>query len=317
MNKLTLSDEAKEKLADGSDIVVSVSGGKDSTATCLHLFENGFSQSDFTRVFMDTGWEHKNTYDYLDELETHVGPITRLKQHVDITRLSDRAQSMVLELEQEIGWESPFIRHTFKRLMFPYPRRKWCTSELKMKLWYNFLDKSDNDLINVIGVRRAESLARANVSEWEWGKKDYWVWRPLYNWLESDVIDIHHRFSIRPNGLYLNGMNRVGCYPCIHARKKEYALLSDERTALLFKMEKYIGELLLVEKSDVDHVVAFQEKMIEKYGHPLAPFTQSESIYDIREWGKTARGGTQYMLFDMEEPTCSKWGMCDFGGNEA
>ena len=50
-------------------IVVSVSGGKDSTAMCLHLFEQGYDKDDFVRVFADTGWESEETYRYLKEIE--------------------------------------------------------------------------------------------------------------------------------------------------------------------------------------------------------------------------------------------------------
>lgn len=42
--------------------ILSVSGGKDSAATSLHLTERGI---DHWRVFADTGWEHPATYDPL------------------------------------------------------------------------------------------------------------------------------------------------------------------------------------------------------------------------------------------------------------
>ena len=46
-DKTTISDETKKRLEEGFDLVVSYSGGKDSTASCLYLFDMGYSKSDF------------------------------------------------------------------------------------------------------------------------------------------------------------------------------------------------------------------------------------------------------------------------------
>ena len=51
-------------------LVVSVSGGKDSTATALRVIESGLSAR---YVFADTGWEAQETYDYLDMLRARLG----------------------------------------------------------------------------------------------------------------------------------------------------------------------------------------------------------------------------------------------------
>ena len=50
-------DELKQRIGDRV-LVVSVSGGKDSTATCLYLQELGLS---YEATFFDTGWEHADT----------------------------------------------------------------------------------------------------------------------------------------------------------------------------------------------------------------------------------------------------------------
>jgi hypothetical protein len=47
---------------EGKTVVASISGGKDSAAMSLHLRERGIEHR---RVFMDTGWEAGETYDYL------------------------------------------------------------------------------------------------------------------------------------------------------------------------------------------------------------------------------------------------------------
>ncbi|AWM80324.1 hypothetical protein DKL61_08110 [Gammaproteobacteria bacterium ESL0073] len=47
--------------------VISLSGGKDSTALLLHALEK--ETENIVPVFADTGNEHKQTYDYLEYLE--------------------------------------------------------------------------------------------------------------------------------------------------------------------------------------------------------------------------------------------------------
>ena len=78
-----MTEERKKHLQSGAEIIVSVSGGKDSTACCLHLLELGYTTSDFRRVFIDTGWEDDTTYNYLDYLEKHIGKIERIRKNIE------------------------------------------------------------------------------------------------------------------------------------------------------------------------------------------------------------------------------------------
>ena len=55
---------------ESSVLIVSMSGGKDSTATALRVIESGLSAR---YVFADTGWEAPETYDYLDYLRAQLG----------------------------------------------------------------------------------------------------------------------------------------------------------------------------------------------------------------------------------------------------
>ena len=67
-------EAVKEKIGDRK-VVVSVSGGKDSTAACLYMKELGL---EYEAIFFDTGWEHPDTYDYVENyLPTVVGPLQR------------------------------------------------------------------------------------------------------------------------------------------------------------------------------------------------------------------------------------------------
>ena len=158
-------------------LIVSVSGGKDSTAMCLHLFEQGYTKDDFERVFMDTGWEHPQTYKYLDELEKVIGKITRLKENI---KIRPEHEQYVKHFEDRLGFESPFVRRVILQCYFPSGLRRWCTIDLKLKPLEKYFDSLDYEYINVVGIRKEESLKRSTMEEWEFNDRfDCWVWRPI------------------------------------------------------------------------------------------------------------------------------------------
>lgn len=261
-------------------IIVSVSGGKDSTAMCLNLLENGYSTSDFERVFIDTGWENHQTYEYLSYLEKTVGPITYLRPDVDKpAQWSDRID----EIESLLGFTSPMVRLFYKNKIFPNGRVKYCTRLLKVETIAKYLKSFDEDVINLVGIRAEESARRASMTEWEYSDKyECDTHRPLLHWTESDVIDIHTRFNVLPNNLYLTGARRVGCYPCIYASKQDVRQLDADRIRIISMIE-----------SDLN-----------------ASFFKTKTITEAYNWSLTARGGTQYMLFDGLPKPCEKWGLC-------
>jgi 3'-phosphoadenosine 5'-phosphosulfate sulfotransferase (PAPS reductase)/FAD synthetase len=177
-----------EKLA-GREVVASISGGKDSAAMSLWLIEQGIGHR---RVFLDTGWEHPDTYEYLrGPLSDALGPI------------------------EEVRGPETFEELVIRKGMFPATTKRFCTQELKIKPIRDYLARlldDGIDLVNAVGVRRAESRARSQVVEWEWSDfHDCEIWRPLFDWTEADVIYMHQRHGLAPNPLYLRGATRVGC----------------------------------------------------------------------------------------------------------
>jgi len=290
-----------ERLKDAR-LVVSVSGGKDSTAMCLHLFELGYSKNDFDRVFMNTGWEHQHTYAYLDELEKTIGPIIRLQADI---KVRDEHKDHVEHFEKRIGFKSPMIRRILLHQSFPTRNGKWCTQELKIKPVIKHVQSLDYNYVMLVGIRREESPRRAKMTEWEWSDAfDCWVWRPLIDWKEKDVIDIHKRFSLVPNRLYLNGSTRVGCWPCINSRKKEILNIDEERISLIRDLENTCTKLKRERKG--------QDQLQSTFFHSPIKGVPIMTIDEVRSWSSTARGGKQFELFSAEEPTCVRWGMCEF-----
>lgn len=308
--------------------VASVSGGKDSTAMCLHLREQGIS---FRAVHFDTGWEHAATIEYIrDALPKIIG------QPIEVARreprqLDERREAWAVELEAMLGFRSPMVRWILARGMFPSRMRRFCTQELKLFTARDVMRSvhAAGDLpVNVVGIRAAESTARSRLDERELSTTlDCMVWRPLLRWTEDDVIAIHRRNGVAPNPLYLRGSKRVGCWPCIMAGKAELRLLAKDnaRLAVIERLEAMVGTLA-TERND-------RRRAEQSPGELETPFTppyffQGSSIHarpdgmipcvPIRqhiEWAKTARGGKelereQLTLGGMDDG-CLRWGMCE------
>lgn len=272
---------ASAKLA-GRRVIASVSGGKDSAAMSLYLTELGV---DHDRVFMDTGWEHQATYDYLrGPLTNKLGPIT------------------------EISGESNFVDLVEKKGLFPTRVKRFCTEELKVKPVQRWLATQEGELVSAVGIRRAESLARSAMAEWEWSDGfDLEVWRPLVTWTADDVAKIHRRHNLEMNPLYALGASRVGCWPCIHARKSEIALVAridPGRIDQIRAMERDLNERGA--ERDRQKNREFMPRSMFSYhgGDKHHPITVDEAV----AWANSGRG-------EWQPPgagsSCMRWGMCE------
>lgn len=262
-------------LTPNHTLVISLSTGKDSTATALYLEESGVidrhvQQGGKVRfAFWDTGWELDESYEYFDRVLTpRFGKIDRAAlwvpgpgeaqpqgyDHMEPmwatpgkTMAADR-WALARVFETRMGRYSPMIRLILHKAIFAASQTRWCTDELKRKVARGYLDTCD-DPVNALGLRAEESAARAALSEVEFSAAwDVWLWRPILRWTREDVIAIHNRHGLAPNPLYLQGAGagRVGCGPCVHTGRKDMRWLLDqhpERIALLADLERVIGDL--------------------------------------------------------------------------
>lgn len=277
-------------------VVANVSGGKDSTAVCLYLREQGI---DHRRVFADTGWEHPETYRYIDRIEKVIGPIDRVSGALGMASL---------------------IR---KKGMFPNRMHRYCTSELKVKPMNAYMAEIDSEwrAVVALGIRAEESKARANLPEWEHdgNAMERWTWRPIIAWTLDDVIEIHKRHGVEPNPLYLRGAARVGCWPCIFARKSEIRLVADDTPERIDEIRQLETELHDRMEGKKAASAEYAARAAEKRYRSPTYFNHGASMTPIDEavaWSRTAHGGRQVELFHTmpEDAGCMRWGLCDTGG---
>ena len=283
---------------------------------CLWLKEQGI---EYRAVHFDTGWEHPATVSYIhDVLPGHIGPIEVHSR--EPKGLDEEAETYAVELEEMLGWRSPFVRWTLHKGMFPARLRRYCTEQLKIltaRDVYQAIHKEGGLPVAIVGIRADESSSRAKLPEREISTTlDCMVWRPLLKWKEQDVINIHKKHGVPPNPLYLRGARRVGCWPCIMGNKTELRMLSqdEDRIRIIERLEHYVGLLAKAraESKGEELKIApalFQAPNRNKEGK--RPYTP---IRRMVEWSKTKRGGKeldQQAALPGFNDGCLRWGMCD------
>lgn len=274
-------------------LYASISGGKDSTAMGLYLLENNIK---FTPIFLDTGWEHESTYKYIKEVLVPLfGEFVTLRNEK--------------YFEEDSEWAGGMEQLVKKNKMFPNGFQKFCTRLLKVVPIQNFYSEirvnTKKKPINAVGIRAEESSKRAKLTVYE-EQDEADVWRPLIDFKEQDIIDLHHKYNVRPNPLYLIGYSRVGCYPCIFARKHEIrhmAYTNPERVDHIEDLEKRVQML----RTDDRKTTFFKSRI------------KSKKVMDIREveeWSKTKKGRELDDLEEIEDAGCMRWGLCEHPSSE-
>jgi len=280
----------------------------------LHLMEQGI---EFDPLFYDTGWEHPAVYEYIEnDLPRLLGKPVRAVEG-KVPDLPEEIEPIALEFESRLGRRSAMVRLCLYKGMFPGRLQRWCTQYLKIEGLKKALKEYDAP-VNCVGVRAGESAARAKLPERELSTSlDCMVWRPILAWTKADVIAIHNRHGIAPNRLYLQGAERVGCWPCIFSRKSEVRFIADndpERIAIIRDLEEAVSILAarrLAKKGE-----SFEAKGLKPPTFFLGHKGEERNTIDrVVEWSRTKRGGRQMSMFREDEivPGCLEWGLCDTG----
>ena len=155
----------RDRIGD-RDLIVSVSGGKDSTATALFIRE--VIGLPFQCVHQDTGWEWTGTDSYLrDELPGILGmPIKILTAPDPLKGKPDLiAEAERIEAIAGIDRPSMMIRFCINKAIFPNRAQRWCTNRLKVRPFELFIRDYDGaEPVNAVGVRAEESSKRAKLA---------------------------------------------------------------------------------------------------------------------------------------------------------
>lgn len=295
--------------------VISISGGKDSTA--LWLLAKERETENMKVIFSDVGHEHPTTYEYIEYLQKELGEITIIKP--DFTEQIIRKRETVQTKWRNEGVSEQIIEEALTVLKptgisfldlclwkgrFPSTMARFCTQELKVipvyeQIYMPLLEEGKH-VVSWQGIRAQESRKRAQMPEREDTPEGYEVYRPLIHWDVYDVFKMHDKHGIKPNPLYTQGMGRVGCMPCINSRKDE-----------LYEIARRFPE-------EIERVAKWERLVSKASKRGSATFFTSDhrghGVHDVVNWSNTSRGGQNYDLLKIMEPIpmcSSQYGLCE------
>jgi 3'-phosphoadenosine 5'-phosphosulfate sulfotransferase (PAPS reductase)/FAD synthetase len=215
---ITRTPEIDAMIADDAPVAIGVSGGKDSQGAALATFA------------------------YLD-LVGHRGP--RILIHADLgsvewndsfpvcERLADHLKCDLVVVRRKAGglmerWESRWLssKTRYQTLStvtlvpcWSTPAMRFCTSEQKTHVIMAELKRrfKGQKIINVTGVRREGSAARARMSVADSDASgQVLTWRPIIDLTVGQVFAIIDNSGLHPHPAYrIFGMGRVSCRFCI------------------------------------------------------------------------------------------------------
>jgi len=211
--------------------IVSVSGGKDSAALALYLWEK-YPDLEVEYVFCDTGCELPETYHYLERLSAVLGQ--------DIVHLNALD---LIGVAKKPG-RNPFdvwLNEVYGGFL-PSPRARWCTRVLKIKPFEKYI--GDDKAISYIGIRGDEAR------EGYQSKKPPVISElpnilPCYPFKDDKLGLSDIKLLLEESGLgmpsYYEWRSRSGCYFCFYQQIGEWQGLK-ERHPDRFELAKTYEE---------------------------------------------------------------------------
>lgn len=301
--------------------IVSVSGGKDSTATALICLDRN-ERENVRLVFADTGNEHPITLQYLDYLRArlnHPIDVVRADFAADILRKRDYAltQWPLKGVPDEICQRAaavlvptgnPFLDLCLWKGRFPSRKAQFCTQELKrypLDDYTTALIQAGHQVESWQGVRADESAQRRDAKERELAAEGWWVNRPIVDWTAQQVVDFVIGRGLDLNPLYSKGFKRVGCAPCINSSKEDVSLWARHFNEVIDRLREWERLVALASKRGATSFFpAPEDGRADRQGR---------NIDEYVAWSMTTRGGRQLDLMKVGAPAeCSSvYGLCE------
>lgn len=202
--------------------IISLSGGKDSTAMLLMMLEK--NEPIHSVVFFDTGWEFPEMIDHVNRLQKYAG--------LDFIRLKHKHSFDYLLNEKPIVARKGQFKGDIHRHGNGWPSmwRRWCT-RVKINEIEKYY-KQQKDFISCVGFA-ADEAKRVPA---DLKKK----WEERYPLIEWDIDEKKALEYCNSHGFYWGGLyelfGRVSCYCCPLQRIGELKNLRRYRPALWQKM---------------------------------------------------------------------------------
>jgi len=260
-------------------VIVSFSGGKDSTCLILQLLEMGIdkSQIEIWHQSVDGFGEHHTQFfdwpttdQYVQKFCDHFGlTLTRQWRAFGFKGELYRENALTNDVYYQEP-DSGKIKHLptkggklSTRRKFPAKSpslsTRWCSAYLKIDVARRVLtDRFKKGLyLFITGERGEESPQRAKYNVWEEHQssnreRKIFQFRPLLHWVEKQVWELIEKFKIRVHAAYYLGLSRLSCMSCIFFSPIHWAILNEVNPSqidLIEFVEKEFGFTLDNKKS--------------------------------------------------------------------
>ena len=305
--------------------VVSISGGKDSTATAL-LAMDRMGRENCRFVFADTGNEHELTLEYVNDYMPQVfGEVITVK--ADFTRQIAGKRLFVKTKWPEKGVPqniidralsvlhvtgNPFLDLCTWKGRFPSRKAQFCTQELKRRpldAYMMDLLSEGWDLSSWRGIRRDESQNRKDAKDSERAAEGWMIEHPIAAWTAQQTVDFVLERGVLLNPLYTRGMKRVGCMPCINCSKDELLEISKRFPEHIDRIREW--EAIVSMAAKLGFTTFFGDAAEE--GETNEQIVNRLNVDARVRWAGTAFGGRQQDFIRLEsgEACSSVYGLCE------
>jgi 3'-phosphoadenosine 5'-phosphosulfate sulfotransferase (PAPS reductase)/FAD synthetase len=272
-------------------IIVSFSGGKDSTATLLDLFERGVrkDQIELWHQRVDGAgprlMDWPVTESYCRAVADRLGVGIRFQWReggFEGEMLRAEKPTGPVRFEQADGGTPGLVGGRGPlgtRLKFPQVsadlKVRWCSAYLKIdvarRAFANDASLVSGKYLFVTGERREESAARSKYAEIERhpssnGGRRVDQWRSVIDWPESKVWEIMCRWRVRPHPAYYLGWGRVSCALCIFGDPDQWASARELMPAQFARVAGYEKEfgVTIQRKRSVGELAAAGESFLPR-----------------------------------------------------
>lgn len=210
------------KTYSGKTIMVSFSGGKDSTVIS-HLVMNTLGRSDVLHIFADTTIEFSDTYTYIQEFQ---------RQHPLTAFIQGRSKLDFFQIAETIGPPSRILR--------------WCCTTHKTNPLAKLIDSMspDQGVLTFDGVRKYESARRSNyprISDKHKIAREVLA-RPILEWSDLQVWFYMLFHELPFNQAYKKGFRRVGCLYCPFSSSWSQRMIRARYPRQASKWQRFLSE---------------------------------------------------------------------------
>ncbi len=143
-----------------------------------------------------------------------------------------------------------------ERGMFPSPKNRQCTSDLKRGPIERTIRNAGSKLVvNCMGMRAQESSGRSKLHTFKRNernsnsKREWYDWLPIHDWLVEEVFSAIGFVGQKPHWAYEKGMSRLSCCFCIMSNKQDLttaARLNPELYKRYVELEKTTGQVMMM-----------------------------------------------------------------------